>query len=243
MVARRWTAEISFLLSFSLGAAEDFIRKHVKSKAVREAEKRRQQRRTRELLGRMKRGAAVAGTSGVAVAGYGLAVAPVGTAGLLAAGAAAVTATAAALFWPSGRREPPQAGIIQCEFEHLAAEAENWLLERRLALPVSTGPSLDAILVVLRDLEPHLCRLDDSDAIAGDARRLIGEHLPRLVESYLALPSQEQSLRSNTDRLIASLRTIADELVRLCREAGRDRSLNFDTQERFIHSRYREREW
>jgi hypothetical protein len=230
---------MGFLISFTLGAAEDFLRKHVKSKAVREAEKRRQQRRTRELIGRVKRGAAVAGTSGVAVAG--LAAAPVGTAGMIAAAGAAAVATAAALIWPSGRREPAPGGIIQCEFEQLAAEAENWLLERRLALPTGAGPSLDAILVALRDLEPHLCRLDSNDPLAGDARRLIGEHLPRLVQSYLALPSQEQRSRSNTDRLIASLDTVADELVRLCREAGRDRLLNFDTQERFIHSRYRER--
>jgi hypothetical protein len=234
---------MGFLISFSLGAAEEFLRRHVKSKAVREAEKRRQQRRARELLNRVKRGAAVAGTSGVAVAGYGLAVAPVGTAGFVAAGAAAATATAAALFWPATRREPAPGGIIRCELEQLAAEAENWLLERRLALPGSAGPALDAILVALRDLEPHLCRLDGSDPLAGDAGRLIGEHLPRLVESFLALPSQERKLRATTDRLIASLQTVADELVRLCREAGRDRLLNFDTQERFIHSRYRERGW
>ncbi len=243
MVAPPGASEMGFLISFSLGAAEDFLRRHVKSKAVREAEKRRQQRRTREFVNRVKRGAAVAGTSGAAVAGYGLAVAPVGTAGLVAAGAAAVTATAAALFWPSARRDPAPGGIIRCELEHLAAEAENWLLERRLALPASAGPAIDAILVALRDLEPHLCRLDGSDPLAGDAGRLIGEHLPRLVESFLALPTQEQKLRATFDRLAASLHTVADELVRLCREAGSHRLLNFDTQERFIHSRYRERDW
>jgi hypothetical protein len=231
------------LLSLSLDAAEDFLRRHVKSKAVREAEKRRRERRTRAVLGRIKRGAAVAGTSGVAVAGYGLAIAPVGTVGLVAAGATALTATAAALFWPSRNREPAPGGIIRCDFEQLAAQAEEWLLERRLALPAAAGSAIDAILVALRDLEPHLCRLDDADQLAGDARRLIGEHLPRLVESYLTLPSAEQTSRPTIDRLRASLATVADELVRLCREAGRDRSLSFDTQERFIQSRYRERGW
>jgi hypothetical protein len=232
---------MGFLISFSLGAAEDFLRRHVKSKAVREAEKRRQQRRTRELVGRLKRGAAVAGTSGVAVAGYGLALAPVGTAGLIAAGAAAATATAAALFWPSPRRESAVGGIIQCELELLAAAAEEWLLERRLALPGGASPAIDAVLVALRDLESHLCRLESTDPLAGDAQRLIGEHLPRLLDSYLALPSVEQRLRANVDRLISSLDTVSDELVRLCREAGRDRLHNFDTQERFIQTRYRER--
>lgn len=228
-------------ISLSFGAAEDFLRRHLKSKAVREAEKRRQQRRMRAAVNRLKRGAAVAGTSGAAVAGYSLAVAPVGMTGLIAAGAAAAAATAAALFWPSGRREPAAGGIIQCELEHLAAQAEEWLLERRLQLPARAAPAMDSILVALRDLEPHLCRLDATDPLAGDARRLIGEHLPRLIRSYFAMPSEERELRTMVDRLIGSLETVAGELIRICQDAGRDRLLNFDTQERFIHARYGDR--
>ena len=90
-----------FDLSRALGKAEDFLRRHLKPKAVQEAERRRQQRKAREVGRRLKRGVAVAGTSGAGVLGYGLAVAPVGTAGLATAGVATVIAIGAALFWPS----------------------------------------------------------------------------------------------------------------------------------------------
>lgn len=232
---------MSFLFSFSFDTAEAFLRRHLKSRAVREAEKRRQQRRMREAMTRLGRGAAVAGTSGAAVAGYALLAAPLGTAGLVAAGTAAVAATAATLLWPSRRSEPQPGGVIQCELEHLAAEAEEWLLAKRMDLPARASSALDDILVALRELEPHLCRLDPGDPLAGDARRLIGEHLPRLITSYLALPSREREHPGTIDRLNAGLRTVGDELVRLCREASRDRLLNFDTQERFIHARYKDR--
>jgi len=227
------------LLSLSLELAEDFLRRHIKSKAVREAEKRRQERRNRDALNRLKRGAAVAGLSGAGMFGYGLAIAPLSTAGLVAAGTGAAVATGAALFWPS--RRSSEGGRFECEFTDLVPVAEDWLLARRSSLPGRAAGVLDGILIALKDLEPHLCSLDPEGPLAGEARRLIGRHLPRLVEAYLATPS---SIRNRdpqmAERLIAGLDTVADELERLCAEVGRDPEFNFDVQERFIRSRYKE---
>lgn len=227
------------LLSLSLEAAEDFLRRHIKSKAVREAEKRRQQRRTREAWNRLKRGTAVAGVSGAGLFGYTLAIAPLGTAGLVAAGAGATIATGAALFWPSGRRT--EGGRFECEFTDLVPVAEDWLLARRASLPGHAATVLDEILIGLKDLEPHLCSLDPEGPLAGEARRLIGRHLPRLVESWLATPSAVRRRDPQmAERLVEGLDTVADELERLCTEVGRDPKLSFDIQDRFIRTRYRD---
>jgi len=228
------------LLSLSFEVAEDFLRRHIKSKAVREAEKRRQQRRNREALNRLKRGAAVAGLSGAGVFGYGLAVAPLSTAGLAVAGAGAVVATGAALFWPSGRAHTED-GRFECEFTDLVPVAEDWLLARRAMLPGRAAGVLDEILIGLKDLEPHLCSLEPEGPLAGEARRLIGRHLPRLVESWLATPSAVRRRNPQmAERLVEGLDTVADELERLCTEVGRDPKLSFDIQDRFIRTRYRE---
>jgi hypothetical protein len=228
-----------FLLSFSLERAEEFLRRHIKSKAVREAEKRRQERRNREALRRLTRGATVAGLSGASAVGYGLAVAPLTTAGLVAAGAAATVATGAALFWPSGRRSDGER--FECEFVDLVPVAEDWLLAKRAFLPTRSAGVLDEILIALKDLEPHLCSLDPDGPLAGEARRLIGRHLPRLIESYLATPSAIRNRDPQmAERLLEGLDTVADELERLCTEVGRDPRINFDIQERFIRTRYKE---
>jgi hypothetical protein len=227
------------LLGLSFEIAEDFLRRHIKSKAVREAEKRRKERRNREALNRLKRGAAVAGVSGAGMVGYGIAVAPLTGAGLVAVGAGAVVVTGAALFWPSGRRS--DGGNFECEFRDLVPVAEDWLLAKRVSLPARAGNVLDQVLVALKDLEPHLCGLDPEGLLAGDARRLIGRHLPRLIESYLATSSARRERDPElTARLVAGLEAVAAELERLCAEVTRDPHLSFEVQERFIHTRYKE---
>jgi hypothetical protein len=169
-----------------------------------------------------------------------LAVAPLTGAGLAAAGAGAIVATGAALFWPSGRART-EGGRFECEFTDLVPVAEDWLLARRAQLPGRAANVLDGILIGLKDLEPHLCSLDPEGPLAGEARRLIGRHLPRLIESWLATPSALRRRDPNmAERLIEGLETVADELERLCTEVGRDPKLSFDIQDRFIRTRYRE---
>ena len=67
-------------MAFELGAmlrqADEYVRRHIKSKAMREAEKRRSERQSQEAGRRLKRAALVGGASGAGVVGYGVLVAP-----------------------------------------------------------------------------------------------------------------------------------------------------------------------
>jgi len=94
-------------------------------------------------------------------------------------------------------------------------------------------------------LEQRLTEIDPLDPLAQDARRLMGKHLPDLIDRYERVPApyrQEKDGEGMTvdERLVASLdaaRTalddMADRLSRSDREA-------FETQGRFIESRYKD---
>ena len=56
--------------------ADDYFRLHMKSKTVREAEKRRTERQSQEVGRRLKRASLVGGASGASILGYGALVAP-----------------------------------------------------------------------------------------------------------------------------------------------------------------------
>ena len=225
-----------FHLETSLQQAEEFLRRHIKSKAVREAEKRRVERKTRDAALRFGRATMVAGTSGAGVVGYTLAVAPIGTAGLAAAGVATLLAAAAAVAWPGAQR-----GFSRAELSALPAEAEDWLLSQRQHLPAAAGTAYDNVLLRLGDLQPRLGEIDPNSTLAWEARRLIGDHLPGLVRSYTELPRTtrdgDPALRQH---LVTGLETIAEELARICREVNRERLTSLEARSAFLQTRYRD---
>ena len=220
--------------------AEDFVRRHWKSKAVRDAEKRVRARQQRLAALRAKRGLAAGVASGAGSAGFAVAVAPLAGPSLAIAGGCALIAVAAGIAWPTRRAART---VSNEELGHLAADAEEWLLTRRPGLPRDVLHAVDEILVHLGDLQPHLDRIDPHASLAWDARRLIGDHLPRLIENWCDLPTavreQDPAL---ADRLVESLETLEDELARLCRDISRSTLVDFEARRRFIESRYKDAE-
>ncbi len=227
--------------SRALGQAEEFLRRHWKPKAVLDAEKRRIRRKTREATRRVKRAIALAGTSSAGVLGYGFAVAPLSATAFLVAGTATLAAAGAILFWPgqsaAGRK------VSREELVALAAEAEEWLLQQRPKLPGSAIPAVDSIFFRLGDLHPHVAAIEPTSTLAWDLRRLLGDHLPRLVYSYVQLPATVRDEQPELlQRLVDGLGTLDEELARICREASRGHLVTFQVQERFIETRYRDGE-
>ena len=217
--------------------AEELVRRHIKPKHVAAAEKRRSQRRTRNAMRRLSRAASLTGASGAGVIGYGLAVAPLGTGALAAAGAATLIAAGTALLWP-GKRAGEQK-ISRAELVELSLEAEDWLLGQRAILPGRAIPALDRIFLRLHDLQPHIARMEPNGTLAWELRRLLTGHLPRLIEAYCGLPGTVTSGDPELLRkLIDGLGKVDEELVRICKEASSDHLLTFEAQREFLESRY-----
>ena len=223
-------------LGGALRGAEDFLRKHMKSKSVREAEKRRQERRQREAARKFKRAAAAGGVTGAGAFAYAVTLAPFASA-LVAAGAVAVAGAAIMGMWTGGKG-PKQ--FSREELQALPMQAEEWLLDQRLMLPQQAWPVYESILDTLGDLPRHLGKVDSNSTVAWEARRLIGEHLPTLIATWCGLPATVRERGEEVERLTEGMRTIAVELARLAEEASRDERFLFETRQRYLDSRYRD---
>ena len=104
------------------------------------------------------------------------------------------------LFWPTraaGRAERDRGGERRrrCRSASSPSRAEEGLLDRCDELPGRALPAADAIMARLPSSSRISASSTPASPLAGDARRLIGQHLPRLVDSYLELPASSPRAR------------------------------------------------
>ena len=83
------------------------------------------------------------------------------------------------------------------------------------------------------------------DPLAQDARRLMGRHLPELIERYERVPAQyrhERDAEGMTvdERLVSGLDAAREALDDLGRKLAHEDLTAFETQGRFIESRYKD---
>lgn len=178
-----------------------------------------------------------------ATIGFGLAVGPIGLTGLFLVGLATLVVLLVGSFWPS---EPKRVAYNeQLPTGTVVRQLENMLVRRRTALPAPAAQRADAIGAQLPLLESRLAEVDALDPLAQDARRLMGKHLPELIERYERIPAEyrhqtdgegltaDQRLVASLDAARQALGEIGDKLVQGDRQA-------FETHGRFIESRYKE---
>jgi hypothetical protein len=122
---------------------------------------------------------------------------------------------------------------------------DSYIVRVRSALPPPAQAQIDSISAILPPLKQCLERVDTLDPRAQDARRLMSVHLPGLVERYANVP---QAYRSEKDgegktvdeRLIESLAAARTALGEVSEQLARSDLAAFETQGRFIKSRYGE---
>lgn len=218
--------------------AEDYLRRNIKPKHVVEAQRRRQQRRNAKASRAVMRGLAGFGASSAGVATLAFAAGPLSGAALLAGDAAALVATAVAIGWPE---RSPLGRISRKELVALAAEAEEWLLKERETAPLIALPAIDRIVFRLGDIHPHLPKLDPHGTLAWDLRRLLTQHMPRLVQSYVSLPETvRQEDREIEAQAMDGFDALDTELIRICREISQDHRTTLSVQQTFLAQRYRD---
>lgn len=238
---------MAFELERVLYETEDFLRRAIGSPNLRAARKRRFRRKLEEFGRRAKRSAFVL----IGLVALLLAFSIFrGGIGFFAWLVAMPTFTAFALLLmlqptrhhkrlqaeAPGGDAPPSLPLAE-----LAVRAEEGLLDRCDELPGRALPAADAIMARLRELHPYFAAIDPAAPLAGDARRLVGQHLPRLVDSYLQLPHSARARGSESSRRFTeSLDIVATELGNLLDACCRDTQADFDTQSRFIETRYKD---
>ena len=234
---------MGFELERLLYETEDFLRRTLGTSEQRAAKKRKAQRAWEEFGRRLRRAGIILAGLLVVLIGASIALGGIGFFTWLVALPTMFLIALLSMSWPSRRKEvaSDRQGAPEIPLAELAARAEDGLLERCRELPGRAQGAADAILARLAELQSHLAGLDPQSVLAGDARRLIGQHLPRLVDSYLELPSSARAPGSeSSQRVTESLSIVANELDSLLDTCCRDRHMTFDTQRRFIETRYKD---
>lgn len=208
------------------------------------AAKRERQRRAREAAKRAKRifYAVLAIFLGAMVVGI---ITPIGIMGGLAALMLALFATIMLAIYPKSRAKVTEVqALSNAEVVH---RLDALLIRERPALPHRALPQVDAISTQLPLLEKRLETLDGLDPLAQDARRLMGQHLPDLIQRYERVPPtlrQERDAEglSVEDRLLRGLGAARQAIDDMGKKLAESDISAFETQGRFLESRYKDGE-
>ncbi|MCA1652672.1 MAG: hypothetical protein ABR588_04600 [Sphingomicrobium sp.] len=211
---------------------------------VRDAARRERQRLNSGLT-------RTAGRVGMAIAAVGLLtiivglVMPIGMFGFLAAVALAVGLAAVLIAMPVRDAVAPPAVTPGLPNGPMVDRFDSYLFRSRGALPAPAQTELDRISALLPRLKETLVRVETLDPAAQDARRLMSIHLPGLIDRYAHVPA---TYRAELDsegvsvdqRLVEGLAAGRARLDEVAADLARGDVAAFETQGRFIQSRYGE---
>ena len=209
---------------------------------ARAAARRERQRVNRDLGRRLARVGVGIGVVSVATIVIGL-VTPIGMFGFLAAIGLAIGIAALLAFVPTeGSATAPSPDLPNGQ---MVQRFDSYLYRTRGSLPAPARAEIDAISGRLPALRQSLERVDTLDPKAQDARRLMSIHLPGLIDRYLNVPAefrrQEDSEGMTVDqRLVEGLGAARTALDEISQDLAKNDLDAFQTQGRFIKSRYGE---
>jgi hypothetical protein len=179
----------------------------------------------------------------VATIAFGLFVGPIGINGLFFVLLATLAILVLFAMWPM---EPKRVAYNeQLPTRTVVRQLDSLLVRERPALPAPATKRVDAISAQLPLLESRLAEADPLDPLAQDARRLMGKHLPDLIERYERVPAAYRQERDGEgltvdERLVKSLDAAREALGEIGAKLAQSDREAFETQGRFIESRYKD---
>jgi hypothetical protein len=117
---------------------------------------------------------------------------------------------------------PDLAALNQGDVRSMVARTELWLEAQRPALPAPAVNLIDQIGVQLDGLGVQLEGVDPAEPAVAEVRKLVGEHLPGMVESYRRIPAnlrrEERGGRTADQQLSDGLGKISAEIDAVTRQ-------------------------
>ena len=221
-----------------------FARLDQRDGSVREAAKRERERLNAGVGRAIVRAGIAVGVISLATIIVGLIV-PIGMFGFLAAVGLAIGIAAWLLV--SGGREIAAPNVSpDLPNGQMVQRFDSYLFRTRHALPAPAQAELDLLSAQLPSLRQTLERIPDLDPNAQDARRLMSVHLPNLIDRYLHVPSNYRAQLDGEGvtvdaRLVEALAAGRVALNDISEKLARNDLAAFETQGRFIQSRYSEK--
>ena len=137
---------------------------------------------------------------------------------------------------------PSLAALNTGDVRSMVGRTELWLEAQRPALPPPAVRLVDQIGVQLDSLGAQLEGLRTDEAATGEVRRLVGEHLPGMVESYRKIPphlrAEERGGRNADQQLVDGLGKISAEIDAITRQLASGDLDALAVQTRFLDYRY-----
>ena len=223
---------------------EERLARMARGEALQRARSRRVQRQAKRAGGRVARFAGVVAAITLGLLLWGLIIGPIGTTVLVLAVLLGAMAAVGAAVWdgtdavPDLREDAPPSV--------LPAATDAWLDRQRRNLPALAAPQVDAISAHLATLETQLARVPAGDPVAQDLSRLLGKHLPELVERYTRVPSDQRTRTIEADgrsldaTLVEGLKVVEEELARASDALAASDLDAVRIQGKFLEARYKD---
>jgi len=132
----------------------------------------------------------------------------------------------------------PQAPDVRA----LVGRTELWLEGQRHALPPPAVKLIDQIGVQLDGLAVQLAEVDQQHPKAVEVRRLVGQHLPDVIEGYRKIPPslrhEAHAGTTPTAQFIGGLSTISDEIDSINRQLAMGAIDQLSITTRFLDYKY-----
>lgn len=137
---------------------------------------------------------------------------------------------------------PSVESLTRSDLATLAGKAEIWLEAQRPMLPQPAVALLQDIGTRLDQLAPQLATLDENDPAAREVRKLVGEHLPELVNGYKRIPEplkhKEYGGKTPDQQLFDGLKLIDREIETMTRQIARGELDKLAVRGRYLELKY-----
>ena len=231
-------------VDLAIGRADRvFRRADERDGAARAAARRERQRLNSGLKRRAAQAAVAIGLISIATIVIGLVLpSGIGMFGFLAAVGLAVGIVGLLAFWPAAP-QGAKAPATDLPNGEMVQRFDSYLYRTRVALPAPAQNEIDLLSAVLPSLKQTLERVETLDPNAQDARRLMSVHLPGLIDRYNHVPTAYRTEldgegKSADERLVEALAASRSALGDISEKLARADMAAFETQGRFIESRY-----
>ena len=203
----------------------------IKSRALRRA----------HFYGKIARAAVAVGVLLVGAGIVGAIIDGIGFWGVMATGILGAAAAYLLMRYPD-MPMPTTESLRQTDLATLAGKTEIWLEAQRPMLPAPAISIVQDIGIRLDQLAPQLQTLGENDPASREVRKLVGEHLPELINGYKRIPEslkrKENSGKTPEQQLVDGLKVIDREIEAMTGQISRGELDKLATRERFLEIRY-----
>jgi len=199
--------------------------------------------KTRHMLGKLKRVALAVGGVVIAAMAAGMILGGIGFAGVMLTLLAIVAAVFVFSAFPR-IKVPQRAELNRGDAREMVGRTELWLEHQRRALPPTAAKIVDDLGVQLDSLGLQLETVDQQHPAVREVRKLVGEHLPEMIDSYRKVPAhlrgEKRAGATPDEQLTEGLGRISSEIDSVTRQLADGALDDLAVRHRYLDYRYGE---